>query len=160
MSFAGGDGDDSMGDSDLSVEGDHGAGHGYFTIKNFIAFFTIFGWTGVALSKGNVNKGLTIVIALIAGLTVVAIMVFLFASMNKLKQSGTLQMKNALGVIAETYLFIPAKRAGFGKVHIKIQGSLHELQAITDDEEQIPTGKLVKVIDIVNDSVLLVSSKL
>ena len=80
--------------------------------------------------------------------------------MNKLKQSGTLQIKNAVGIIAETYLFIPAKRSGFGKIHIKVQGSLHELQAMTDDEEQIATGKLVKVTSVINDSILLVTSNL
>jgi hypothetical protein len=87
-------------------------------------------------------------------------MAFLFRGMSKLKQSGTLQTKNAIGLIAETYLFIPAKRGGFGKVHIRVQGSLHELQALTDDEEQIPTGKLVKVINVVSDSVLIVTSNL
>ena len=79
---------------------------------------------------------------------------------RKLKQSGTLQMKNAIGAIAETYLFIPPKREGFGKIHIKVQGSLHELQAITDDEIQIATGKLVKVTGLVNDSVLIVTANL
>ena len=97
---------------------------------------------------------------MVAGSVVVVMMAFLFRSMSKLKQSGTLQLKNAVGVIAETYLFIPASRGGFGKVHVKVQGSLHELQAITDDAEQIATGKLVKVTGIVNDSVLLVTSSL
>jgi len=69
-------------------------------------------------------------------------------------------ISNSMGLVAETYLFIPAGREGFGKIHIKVQGSLHALQAITDDAEKIPTGKLVKVVGIVNDSVLLVTSNL
>ncbi len=160
LSFITGDGDTSMGDADEYISGDDGIGHQFFTIKNMIAFFTIFGWTGIACIKGGMGKGLTIVIAVLAGSVVVLIMAFLFRSMSKLKQSGTLQLKNAVGLIAETYLFVPAGRAGFGKVHIKVQGSLHELQAITDDEEQITTGKLVKVVEVINDSVLLVTSKL
>jgi len=159
MSFIGGDGDEAFGDADAAVEGDDGSGHGFFTIKNFIAFFTIFGWTGVALAAGNMDKGITIVIALLAGALVVAAMMFLFGTISKLRYSGTLQLKNAVGIIGETYLFIPAKREGFGKVHIKVQGSLHELQAITDDEEQIATGRLIKVTGVVNDSVLLVTSR-
>ncbi len=160
LSFAGGDTDGSVGDADEYISGDDGAGHQFFTIKNLIAFFTIFGWTGIACIKGGMNKGVTIALAVLAGSVVVAIMAFLFKSMSKLKQSGTLQLKNAVGLIAETYLFVPAKRGGFGKVHVKVQGSLHELQAITDDEEQIATGKLVKIVGVVNDSVLLVSSNL
>jgi len=46
---AGGDGDiDTTGDVDLDVDADAGIGFQFITLKNFIAFFTIFGWTGVA----------------------------------------------------------------------------------------------------------------
>lgn len=160
LSFITGDGDSSLGDADEYISGDEGTGHQFFTIKNLIAFFTIFGWTGIACLKGGMNKGVAIAVAVLAGSLVVVIMAFLFKSMSKLKQSGTLQIKNAVGLIAETYLFIPPKRGGFGKVHVKVQGSLHELQAITDDEEQIATGKLVKITDTINDAVLLVTAKL
>lgn len=160
LSFIGGDGADASGDADSSIGTDDGTGHQFFTIKNMIAFFTIFGWTGLACIKGGMSSTASIGIAVLAGSVVVVIMAVLFKSMSKLKQSGTLQMKNAVGLIAEAYLFIPAKRGGFGKVHIKVQGSLHELQAITDDEEQIATGKLVKVLGTINDSVLLVTSNL
>jgi hypothetical protein len=160
ISFVGGDAGEAHGDADASIGDDDGTGHQFFTIKNLIAFFTIFGWTGIACLKGGMSTGASIAIALGAGSLVVVIMALLFRSMSKLRQSGTLQTKNAIGLIAETYLFIPAKRGGFGKVHIRVQGSLHELQAITDDEEQIPTGKLVKVTNTLNDSVLLVTSNL
>lgn len=160
ISFAGGDGSEATGDADDYVSGDDGIGYQFFTIRNMIAFFTFFGWAGVAGISGGLNKGLTIALAVVSGAVVVVMMAFLFRSMSKLKQSGTLQIKNAVGLIAETYLFIPANRGGFGKVHVKVQGSLHELQAITDDAEQIATGKLVKVTGTVNDNILLVTSSL
>ena len=160
FSFVSGDGDESFGDSDTAIGEDDGMGHGFFTIKNFIAFFTTFGWTGIALIKGNVNKLLTVGVAFAAGLAVVLLMVLLFRSMSKLHASGTLQMDNALDQVGETYLFIPAMRGGIGKVHIRIQGSLRELNAITDDIAEIPTGRLVRVTGIVNDNVLLVTSKI
>ncbi len=160
LSFIGGDGAESLGDSDSAIAHDDGMDQGFFTIRNMIAFFTIFGWTGIALIKGGSSKVLVVGAALAAGIAIVLVMMFLFRSMSKLKQSGTLQIKNAFGIIAETYLKIPGRRNGFGKVHIKIQGSLHELQAITDDEHDIATGKLVKVISAVNDSVLVVTSNL
>ncbi len=160
LSFTGGDAGEAGGDADASIGDDDGTGHQFFTLKNLVAFFTIFGWTGIACIKGGMSSAASIGIAVLAGSVVVVIMAFLFRSMSKLKQSGTLQTKNAIGLIAETYLFIPAKRGGFGKVHIRVQGSLHELQAMTDDEEQIATGKLVKVTSIVNDSLLIVTSNL
>lgn len=160
LSFTGGDSDMASGDADELISGDDGIGHQFFTIKNMIAFFTIFGWTGIACIQGGMSKQVTIILAIAAGSLMVVMMGLLFRSMNKLKQSGTLLMQNAVGLIAETYLFIPAKRDGYGKVHIKVQGSLHELQAMTDDEVQIPTGKLVKVIAVFNDSILLVTTNL
>ncbi len=106
------------------------------------------------------DKGITIGAALVAGALMVAIMAFLLRGMSRLKHSGTLEISNALNKIGETYLFIPAKRNGYGKVHIKVQGSLQELQAITDDETDIPTGKLVKVTQVVNSNILVVSASL
>lgn len=160
FSFVAGDGDDVMGDADASIGEDEGIGAGYFTIKNFIAFFTIFGWTGIALIKGNVNKGLTVTIAVAAGAAVVFLMILLFKSMSRLKESGNMELDNALQKIGETYLFIPASRSGAGKVHIRVQGSLRELTAMTDDAADIPTGKLVRVTEIINGNILLVTTHL
>ena len=43
------------------------------------------------------------------------------------------------------------------KIQIKLQSSLREMDAITDSEEDLTRGTLVKVVDTVNDSILLVS---
>jgi hypothetical protein len=123
-----------------------------------IAFFTVFGWMGIAAISGGLSKGLTIGLAFGAGSIMVAIMAVLFRSMSKLKQSGTLVIQNAINQIGETYLHIPAKRLGVGKVHVKVQGSLKELQAVTDDPEPIVTGRLVKVISILNNNILIVTT--
>jgi uncharacterized membrane protein len=160
ISIAGGDSDDgsAIGSSEEYVGDDSGIGHQFFTIKNLIAFFTMFGWVGIAAYNGGMSKGITVVVAVLAGLAMVVIMIFLLRNVNKLKHSGTMQIKNALNKVCETYLFIPPKRNGLGKVHIRIQGSLHELDAMTDDETQIPTGKIVKVTGIINDQILLVTA--
>lgn len=154
LSFAGGDGDDSFGDADASVEGDTGISYGFLTIKNFIAFFTIFGWTGVALSGSSVGKIWIIIFAFLGGCVVVAMMVFLMNSMSKLKESGTLKMENALGKTGTVYLHIPAARKGAGKITITVQGAMRELNAITNDDKDISTGSLVKVTEVAGDNLL------
>lgn len=148
----------AIGSADSYIGDDTGIGHQFFTVKNLIAFFTIFGWVGIASYNSGLSKLVTIIIALAAGFAMVLIMVFLLKNVNKLRHSGTMQIRNALDQVCETYLFIPAKRNGIGKVHIRIQGSLHELDAITDDESQIPTGKIVKVTGVVNEQILLVTA--
>lgn len=158
LSAAGGDTGEATGDADLYVGEDAGIGYQFFTIKNMVAFFTMFGWVGVAAYKGGANEWLTIIAALVGGLAMVGIMALLFKNVAKLKHSGTMQISNAMDQVGETYLFIPAKRGGIGKVHVKVQGALQELQALTDDAHDIPTGKLIKVTGILNNKILLVTA--
>jgi hypothetical protein len=78
----------------------------------------------------------------------------------KLKHSGTLQMKNAINQIGETYLRIPAQRQGMGKVQVQVQGRYIELDAMTDDTSDIATGRPIQVKNILNNQILLVTSNL
>lgn len=158
MSAAGGDTGEAHGHADEYVSGDDGIGYQFFTIKNMVAFFTMFGWVGVAAYKGGASEWLTIVAALIGGVIMVGIMALLFRNVSRLKHSGTMDITNAMEQVGETYLFIPAKRGGIGKVHVKVQGSLRELQALTDDALDIPTGKIIKVTGILNNKILLVTA--
>jgi len=157
-----GGGDESpgtaSGDADYSIGHDSGIDYQFFTIKNFIAFFTMFGWVGIAAYRGGLGPGLTILAAVVGGAFMVLIMALLFRHVSRLRQSGTLEIKNAINQVGETYLFIPGGRKGAGKVHIRVQGSLRELQALTDDAIDIPTGKLIKVTGILNDNILLVTA--
>ncbi len=160
LAFIGGGGDDgAFGDSDEYIDGDGGIDYQFFTIKNFITFFTVFGWVGLGCLKGNLPLGQVILWSTLSGVGIVLIMFYLFSRMAKLRSSGTLRIQNALHKQAETYLRIPAVRSGYGKVHIRVQGSLRELRALTDDDDDIPTGKPVTVVGIVNESVLLVTGK-
>jgi hypothetical protein len=75
--------------------------------------------------------------------------------MGKLTDSGTLNLNGAVGKIGSVYLTIPAKRSGLGKVQVKVQG-LQTLDAMTDSEEEIKTGSVIEVVDILNNEILLV----
>lgn len=153
--IGGGDGDvDSFGDDG------HGDASSFFTLRNMIAFFTMFGWTGLAAYKSGISNAWVVVIAVAAGALTVYMLYFLMLKASKLRQSGTLQMKNAISQVGETYLRIPAQRSGMGKVQIQIQGRLMELDAMTDDGEDIATGRPIKVVSTLNERILLVTSNL
>lgn len=157
LTFIGGDSDADMEADATDFEADDGGvGFQFFTFKNIVAFFTIFGWTGVTCIDNDLSKGTTLTISIIAGLIMMIITSYLFFWMHKLAESGTLRMKNALGQIGEVYLPIGANRTKMGKVQIKVQGSLRELEAITDEQEELKTGTMVKVIEIVSAELLLV----
>ena len=156
MTFVGGDAD-GMDVADSDVSGDHGIGFLFFSLKNFIAFFTLFSWTGIACVDSGFELPVTLMISVVAGLAMMIVMASLFYYFSKLASSGTFLLKNAIGKTGEVYLPIRAQRAAVGKVQLMVQGSFRELDAITDEQDDIPTGSLILVVDVVNDSILLVS---
>ena len=141
--------------SDINAD-DGGVGFQFFTFKNVIAFFTIFGWTGIVCIDNQMSSTATITISIIAGLLMMVITSLLFYWMGKMAESGTLRIKNAIGVVGEVYLPIGANRSEIGKIQIKVQGSLRELEAITDANEELKTNTLIKVLKVVSDELLLV----
>ncbi len=144
-------------DADAEIESDHGIGFQFFTLKNLVAFFTIFSWTGIACLDSGVSQGWAITIAVFAGLAMMALMTAILYFMSKAVESGTLEMKNAIGGVGEVYLEVKAKRENIGKVQIKVQGSLRTLEAITDDESDLKQGAVISVIRVINDNILLVT---
>jgi len=157
MTFVAGDVMDDT--PDAEVEADSGVAFQFFTLKNLVAFFTIFSWTGIATIDSGLSIGLSVFVSTLAGLAMMGIMGGMMYFISKTNVSGTLKMKNALGQVGEVYLGLQAKRGSIGKVQIKVQGSVRTLDALTDDDDDIPTGKVITVSDIINDNILLVTAK-
>lgn len=147
---------DDIGDVDAEIDADTGAGFQFFTLKNLVAFFTIFGWSGIASMDAGNATGTTIIISVFFGLLMMFVMAALFYYISKLSSSGTLKMKNALNSIGEVYLTVGANRSKTGKIQIKIQGALRELEALTDYNEDLKQGKIIKVIEVTNNGILIV----
>jgi len=156
LSFMGAETPDDLPDSE--IEADHGIGFQFFTLKNLVAFFTIFGWTGIAAIHSGTSTGLSIVLAVVAGLVMMGIMASVFYLLMKANADGTMKFNAAVGKIGEVYLTIPARKGGTGKVQINVSGSLRTLDAITDDSLDIPSGKLIKVVSIVENMLLVTSN--
>jgi membrane protein implicated in regulation of membrane protease activity len=157
MTFTGGDfsESDATGDSDAAIDADAGIDFQFLTLKNLIAFFTIFGWTGIACLHAGMGSGLTVLISLIAGLLMMTIMASLIWFMGKLTDSGTMKLKNAIGKTGTVYLPIPEKRSGTGQVQVKVQG-LQTLDAMTDSPETLKTGQVIEVVGVISGDILLV----
>lgn len=158
MTFLGGDVD---ADVDVDMDGDiDGVGFQFFTFKNMIGFLTIFGWVGIGCIRSGYGTGAVLGISIFCGLLMMLAMSTLFYFISGLVEEGTMNMDNAVGRTGEVYLPIRAKNGGFGKVQITIQGSLHEIQAFTNDEEDINVGSIVRVEKVVDNHILLVTSKI
>lgn len=156
MTLMGGDIED-LGDVDADIAGDTGIGFQFLSFKNLMGFLTIFGWSGLACIDNGLSTGLTIVISVTSGLLMMFAMASLFYYLAKLQSSGTLNLKNAKDQIGEVYLTVGANRSRIGKVSVNVQGTLRELQALTDEDKDLVQGNVVKVHDVTDTGILIVN---
>lgn len=151
------DTDVDAGPMDGSVDSmEDGALSGVFSFRNLINFLLGYGWAG-ALLYGTIEKGLLLqLVAIAVGLLFVLAFVFMFRQVMKLSHDGSFKMQEAVGLKADVYLRIPASRSGRGKVQVSVKGSVHEIDAMTDNTEEIATGGQVKIVKVLGDDLLLV----
>lgn len=158
--FIGGDAGIDDIDADTDGDGDPGAGFQFFTFKNLVGFFMIFAWSGLACINGGFGEVVTIIISVFCGLLMMVAMASVFYFMSRLVEDGTMRLSSAVGRTGEVYLPILSKNGGFGKVQMNIQGSIHEIQAVTDDEEDLVVGTIVKVVSVIDNHMLKVTKNL
>ncbi len=145
-------------DMDGDVDTDFGmdADFSLFSIRSIIAFFTFFGWTGVLMLDAGFGLWAAIITSLITGFLAMVIVGYMMYKFTKFDESGTFNPDSAINHVGEVYLFIPAAKSGYGKIHLKLKGALKEMDAVTDEKSEIPTGSKIKVLDVLDDNLLLV----
>ena len=131
-------------------------GMGLLTFRNFINFMLGFGWTAVLLRQSIESNTLLFTIAILVGVVLVILVMLLFKWLAGMQQSGNIDVyKSAVDCTGKVYLAIPGKRQGEGKVQISINNSVREYDAVTDGDA-LPTGKDIRVVDVVGPNTLLV----
>ncbi len=130
-----------------------------FSLRGIIAFFVVFGWVGVAMQASGIHLAITLPVAFISGAAMMLFIAYLFKTVMKLKSDGTSDNRNALGTAGRVHLTIPPSRTGEGKVHIMLQGSYVERNAVTDESESIPTGCEIIVVGTSGQTDLIVKRK-
>jgi hypothetical protein len=141
-----------MGDGDF----DGGIDFQFLNFKNTVGFFTIFAWSGLACIYSDYSQTTTLIVSIFCGLLMMLAMAGLFYLLRNMGQDATLRLENAIGLIGEVYIPIGNQRSAMGKVQIKVQGSLRELDALTDSEISFTTGMVVRVKEVISDHILLV----
>jgi len=155
MTFLGiGDHGDFSGDPDVEIEMQ--IPFHLFTFRNFVNFFLGFSWTGISLYDVISNKVWLNLLCVLIGLLLVAIVMAIFYAFSKTIHSGNIDIKNAEGKIATVYFTIPATGKGIGKIQMSIQQAVREYDAISENEEPIQTGALVRVKKVIDAHTLLV----
>ena len=151
------DTDVDAGPMDGSVDSiEDGALSGVFSFRNLVNFLLGYGWAGVLLFDDIEKRWLLQLVAIAVGVLFVLAFVFMFRQVMKLSHDGSFKMSEAVGLKADVYLRIPAARAGRGKVQVSVKGSIHEIDAVTDNDTEIPTGGQVEIVEALGDDLLLV----
>ncbi|MCL4235363.1 MAG: hypothetical protein KJ042_12690 [Deltaproteobacteria bacterium] len=147
-----------VGDLDTDVGGHDAGGMHLFSFKGVVIFFTAFSWVGIVAVNSGLGVAIASVLGLAAGVVFMVLFAWIFYLLTRMTEAGNTNLDNAILQSGETYLRIPGNRSGYGKVMVKIQGSLRELRAVTDGDE-IPTGSPIRVVDVVDAETLLVTKE-
>jgi hypothetical protein len=156
MTFIGMDAADGLhadfaGDMEVS---DHGSFQ-LFSVRNLVNFLLSFSWSGITLYNTIGNNTVLIIVSFLIGASFVALFFFVMRALHGMSEDNTFKLTNAVGKTASVYISIPAQKKGTGKVQVSVNGSVHEIEAITE-HEKIDSGSMVRVNEIINNNILLV----
>jgi len=131
-----------------------------FTIRGIVAFFALGGWAGLAALSAEVHWFWAIQIALFSGVAALLLASIVIRLALRMQTSGNLNIYNAIEQQAEVYIRIPPARSERGKVTMLLQERFVELDAMTDNSEELLPGTTVNVLALAGDDCLLVSPAL
>lgn len=155
MTFIGmGDSGEISGDAD--ADSDAGMPFQFFTFRNLVNFFLGFSWAGISFYNSIDSKFWLTLVCVLFGLVLVAIVMALLVALSKATQSGNIDIENAVGLPATVYFTIPAGGKGTGKIQMSIQQAIREYDAVSESDEPIRTGSMVRVKSVIDAHTLLV----
>lgn len=135
---------------------DASGGVDLFTVKNITNFFVGFGWAGISLRDVIETDWILLAVSVGFGILFVVIFILLFRQLMKLENNSAVGVEETVGKNADVYLRIPGGRGGKGKVQLSIKGAVKEYNAVTDDAENIPSGTIVRITEIIGKDCVLV----
>lgn len=130
-----------------------------FTLQGIMTFLCVFGWTGIICTSLGLHVAIAIIIALVLGFLAMLGVAKVLQLTRRLTQDGSIDVRRLLGEKGRVYIPIPANESGEGKVTIAAGERFIELSAVTDEQEAIPTGTQVRIIDVRGDVVAVEKDK-
>ena len=154
-----GDDDVDAGDTDIDSDTDVAdAGLSFFTLRGIVSMLCIMGWSGFVFLDADLGLPMPIgiLISVALGMITLVLVAFAMRGISRLRSSGNLDIRNAIGKVGQVYLTIPAGGKAAGKVNLTIQEQFKEFSAMTAGDEPIKTGEYVRVVSVSDTGVLMV----
>ena len=127
-----------------------------FSFRGIVAFFAVYGWGALAISRSGKPWLVALIVGLILGIAAMFLVAVTMQLFVRLQSDGTVDPGNAVGLAGEVYLSIPPQRQGEGKVNVVIQEKMTECAAVTDEERPISTGEQITVVGVTREHQLIV----
>ncbi|MBR1593384.1 MAG: NfeD family protein [Bacteroidales bacterium] len=134
---------------------DTGGAVSLFSVRSMVNFFVGFGWAGVSFHDLIGSPALLIAVSVLVGALFVWVFFFIKKQTKKFEANGAFDIRNCEGRTANVYLRIPEGKAGKGKVQVSVNGSIHEIDALTDGDA-IASGQKVRIVEVIDGETLRV----
>jgi hypothetical protein len=131
------------------------AGLKILSIRGVLAFFSIGSWT-VYLLSDVWPVWAAILLGMVSGSIASILLAYAFRAAMKLESVGNLDYRSAIGKPAMVYIKIPKEKTGRGKVIMNHQGRMLEVDALSNESEDLLRNTKVLVESLEDDSTLVV----
>ncbi|MCL2018204.1 MAG: NfeD-like protein [Oscillospiraceae bacterium] len=143
--------------ADLSTTGgpgDFGIA-GLFTFQGIVAFFCIFGWSGIVIMNATQNVPLSLISGFILGIGAMFGVAKVIRFTASLAYNGTADIKLLIGESGTVYIPIPEDKSKRGKVNVQMAERMFECEAVSESGP-LPTNTPIRVTDIISGNILVV----
>ena len=150
MTLVGFDTDSADAGFDVDVgDVDHGTGIGLFSTQTIAAFFTAFGWVGVAAIKSGATSLTAGLIAFAFGVISMFAMFYMLKGLLSLQSKGNLDYSSVIGNEGTVYVTLPGDDAdGGGQIQVMIQGRLTTASARKASPGPLAPGRRVRIVAV------------
>lgn len=134
------------------------AGLKVLTLRGVLVFVAMGSWTAFLL-VGSLDIWLALLIGVVVGVVAAYLQAIAFRATLKLESVGNIDYENAIGKTGTVYIRIPKKRSGKGKVSLIIQDRLVEVDAVTEEDNDLLAKASIEVVGLLDSATLIVKSK-
>ena len=148
------DGDVDLGGADGFDGAEASSGLGILSTRTVTAFLAGFGWTGVVVLEAGRTVTSALLIAVGVGILLMLLVFWLMRWLFSLRESGTMDYRNAIGQVGTVYVHVPAAGQGTGQIQVLVQGRLATVAAAGTGTATIASGEKVRVTGLAGANIL------
>lgn len=129
---------------------------GMISIRTVTAAVAFFGLAGIGMLASGRSVAAALAVALGSGFLAMYVVHYLMRQLVRLRHDGTVRMESMVGETGSVYIPVPGNHAGRGKVQLRTPHGIVECAAVTDGAEELPTGTVVEVVDVLEAAIVQV----